>query len=88
MSKLLKNIIVLFLAVYALYILVSQQKTLNTYTAEKKQYSSQINEAVEEKSKLTNTLEGINSTEYIEEVARNVLDMRLPNEHVYIDITK
>ena len=88
MSKLLKRIVIILLIAYALFILSTQQKTLNTYAAEKKQYSSQINEAVEEKAKLTNTLEGINSTEYIEEVARNILDMRLPNEHVYIDITK
>ena len=30
----------------------------------------------------------INSKEYIEEVAREKLDMYLPNEKVYIDISK
>ena len=34
------------------------------------------------------TKENVNSTEYIEEVAREKLDMYLPNERVYIDISK
>ncbi len=88
MNKLLKRYIIYFLLIYAVYILVSQQKMLNSYAAEKKQYMEQINEAKEEKEELNNSLEGLNSTDYIEDIARNKLDMYLPNERVYIDITK
>ena len=88
MNKILKRIIIFALAIYAIYILAIQQKMLNTYAAEKKQYTNEINEAKEEKEELNKTLEGLNSTEYIEDIARNKLDMYLPNERVYIDITK
>ena len=47
--------------------------------------SSQEKEKQEE---LKTTKENINSEEYIEEVAREKLDMYLPNEKVYIDISK
>lgn len=76
------------LIIYAIYLLASQQKMLNTYAAEKKEYANQIKEANEEQEQLNKELEGLNSTEYIEEIARDKLDMYLPNERVYIDITK
>lgn len=88
MNKLFKRSIIVFLLIYAVYILISQQKMLNSYAAEKKQYMEQINEAKEEKEELNNSLEGLNSADYIEDIARNKLDMYLPNERVYIDITK
>ncbi len=88
MNKLFKRTIIIGLLIYAVYILISQQKMLNSYAAEKKQYMEQINEAKEEKEELNNSLEGLNSTDYIEDIARNKLDMYLPNERVYIDITK
>ena len=40
------------------------------------------------KEQLLETKANINSKEYIEEVAREKLDMYLPNEKVYIDISK
>ena len=88
MNKLFKRSIIVFLLIYAVYILISQQKMLNSYAAEKKQYMEQINEAKEEKEELNNSLEGLNSADYIEDIARNKLDMYLPNGRVYIDITK
>ena len=42
----------------------------------------------EKKEKLLETKSNINSKEYIEQVAREKLDMYLPNEKVYIDISK
>lgn len=88
MNKLFKRIILLLLIVYAIYILAVQQKMLNTYATEKQQYINEIQEANEEKEELNKSLEGLNSTEYIEDIARNKLDMYLPNERIYIDITK
>lgn len=88
MNKVIKRLIILLLSIYAIYILVAQQKMLNSYAAEKKQYIEQIEEAETEQNELNQSLEGLNSTEYIEDIARDKLDMYLPNERVYIDITK
>lgn len=88
MNKIVKRLILIAIAVYALITFISQQRLLNTYAAEKNQYSNQINAAKQEQNDLNTTLNSLNSTEYIEDIARNKLDMYLPNEKVYIDITK
>ena len=87
-SKLLKRIIIVAVLIYAIYTFISQQKLLNTYTAEAKQINTQIEEAEEIKQELADTKEHLDSKEYIEAVAREKLDMYLPNEKVYIDISK
>lgn len=73
---------------YAVYTFILQQRLLNSYASEKKEYVKEIEAAQEKKEELTSTLNNLNSTEYIEDVARNKLDMYLPNERVYIDITQ
>ena len=88
MNKLIKRLILIAIAVYALITFISQQRLLNTYATEKNQYANQINAANQEQNYLNTTLNSLNSTEYIEDIARNKLDMYLPNEKVYIDITK
>lgn len=80
--------ILIAVAIYAIVVFVSQQKLLNTYALEKDQYQNQINSAKQEQNKLNETLDNLNSTEYIEDIARNKLDMYLPNEKVYIDVNK
>lgn len=88
MRKLLIKLLLIFLVAYAVYIFVSQQKMLNSYAKEKKQYEMQISEAKEQQVDLNDTLSNIDSTEYIEKIAREKLDMYLPNEKIYIDIEK
>ena len=88
MNKLIKRLILIAIAVYALITFISQQRLLNTYATEKNQYANQINAANQEQNDLNTTLNSLKSTEYIEDIARNKLDMYLPNEKVYIDITK
>lgn len=80
-----KKILILFIAIYFVYTLIAQQKTLNAYTAEQKKYSKQIEQQKAEKDTLLKTKENVNSTEYIENVAREKLGMYLPNERVYFD---
>ena len=41
-SKLLKRLIIVAVLIYAIYTFISQQKLLNTYTAEAKQINTQI----------------------------------------------
>ena len=82
-----KKIILLFIAIYVVYTLIAQQKTLNAYSIEQRNYSEQIKQEQESKETLLKTKERVNSTEYIEDVAREKLGMYLPNERVYFDAT-
>ena len=84
----LKNVLLIGIMIYVVYTFFSQQKMLNEYQADQKRYNQQIAEAKEQQEELKATKENINSKEYIEEVAREKLDMYLPNERVYIDISK
>lgn len=86
--KLYKRILILVFAVYVIYTFIMQQQTLNAYKAEESKYSKQIVAAKEEQEKLITTKNNLNSDEYIEQIAREKLDMYLPNERVYIDIGK
>lgn len=88
MKKILKRIIILALAIYAAYTFISQQKLLNAYAKEGQEYKNQIEQATTEQKELNETLQSLNSIEFIEEIARDKLDMYLPNERVYIDIEK
>lgn len=88
MKKFLIRLVILCIVVYAVYTFILQQRLLNSYASEKKEYVKEIEAAQEKKEELTSTLNNLNSTEYIEDVARNKLDMYLPNERVYIDITQ
>jgi cell division protein FtsB len=88
MKIILKRILLLAISVYVVYTLVSQQKLLNTYAKETAEYANQIEQATQNQTELNETLESLNSTNFIEGIARDKLDMYLPNERVYIDITK
>jgi len=82
-----KKMLILFIAIYVIYTLITQQKTLNAYNNEQEIYTKQIAEEKENNEKLLKTKESVNSTEYIENIAREKLGMYLPNERVYYDIT-
>ena len=84
-NKLLKRILILIIAVYAVFTLVNQQKTLNEYGKNSEELNTQIAEAKEKKEKLTEQKDNVNSLEFIEQTAREKLDMYYPNEKVYID---
>lgn len=83
-----KRIIIIATLIYVVYTFFVQQKELNAYKADSKRYSEQIATEKEKKEKLLETKSNINSKEYIEQVAREKLDMYLPNEKIYIDISK
>lgn len=86
-SKIYK-LIVLVLFIYAAYTIYNQQIKLNNYANEKQYYEEQIADLKEEKEELMVKKENVNSPEYIEEIAREKLDMYLPNEKVYVDMSK
>lgn len=87
-KKVYKRLFILIFAIYVIYTFFMQQQTLNAYQSETKKYNLEIERAQEEQEKLKTTKNNINSNEYIEQIAREKLDMYLPNERVYIDIGK
>ncbi len=87
-KKIFKVIIILIVLSYFIYILIKQQATLNSYKTEQDYVSSQIQNQQEYKNELADMEANINSDEYIEQIARDKLDMYLPNERVYVDANK
>ncbi len=88
LKSVLKKILIVVIAIYVIYTFFVQQETLNAYKADEERYKEQIAAEEERKQELNETKSNLDSKEYIEEVARERLDMYLPNEKVYIDISK
>ena len=84
-NKIYKKLLILGVLLYVTYIFIGQQKTLNSYKNSEKYYSDRLNKQLAYQESLYETKSNINSNEYIEEAAREKLDMYLPNERVYID---
>ena len=82
------NLILIFVVIYAIFTFINQQSKLNVYNQGISYYSSQIEDLKDKQEELLATQENVNSPEYIEKVAREKLDMYLPNETVYVDSNK
>ena len=82
------KILLLIVIIYVASIFISQQKMINAYSLEVKNYESKIEDEKNTNKELLAMKENLDSTEYIEKIARDKLDMYLPNERVYIDIAK
>lgn len=87
-KKYYKHFLLLFAICYVISVFISQQKMINSYDREINNLESQIAKEEDTKDSLNAIKENINSTEYIEKIAREKLGMYLPNERVYIDIGK
>lgn len=87
-KKLYKKIFIVAISIYVIYIFIGQQKTINSYKTAEDYYADQISAKIAYKETLYQKKNNINSEEYIEEAAREKLDMYLPNERVYIDTSK
>lgn len=87
-SKLLKKCFIVGIILYISVTFISQQKSINAYNNQQEILKNKIKEQEEYKQTLLATKENISSPEYIEELAREKLDMYLPNEKVYIDVNK
>lgn len=90
MKKRLKinRIIIIGIIIYVIYTLISRHQVLRAYQKDEQKYLNLIAEEQQRKAELLQEKENINSTEYIEQIARDKLGMYLPNERVYIDISK
>lgn len=85
-KKLFSKLIIVLIGIYVVITLVEQQNKINSYNSNIDYLSSTIEEKQEYKEELIATRDNINSLEYIESVAREKLNMYMPNEKVYIDI--
>lgn len=83
-KKLCKNLLTICLIIYASFTLINQQKTLNQYEKNREEIATQIQEQQEYKEELAKKKEDVDSLEFIEQTAREKLDMYYPNERVYM----
>ena len=84
--SILKICSISFFIIYISLIFIKQQHTLSSYKNEQKYLTAKIEEQNEYKSELQSKKENVNSNEYIEQIAREKLNMYLPNERLYIDV--
>ena len=87
-KKLIKKLFILCILLYVSITFINQQKSLNAYNNEQIALKEKIKMQEEYQQSLLTTKENISSPEYIEQLAREKLDMYLPNERVYIDISQ
>ena len=85
LGNLFKKLILIAIGIYAITTFFNQQNILNTYATNSEELTNQIAEAKEQNEKLKDKKQNVNSEQYIEEMAREKLDMYLPNERVYIN---
>ncbi len=83
--KLYKKLLILLVLIYVIFTLVNQQKVINQYTSNSKELASKIEEQENYKKELVAEKDNVNSKEYIEQMAREKLDMYYPNEKIYVD---
>ncbi len=84
-KKLYKRLFIVLIALYVVFTLINQQKALNQYTKTSKELVEKINEQKTHKEELSKRKNDADSLEFIEQTAREKLDMYYPNERVYID---
>ena len=84
-KKIYIKLLIFIISLYAIFTLISQQNTLNQYSKNSQELSQKIEEEKQEKEELAKKKEDVNSLEFIEQTAREILDMFYPNEKVYID---
>lgn len=87
-KKIYKRILIIAIMVYIICFFINQEKSLISYRNMEKEYQAKINTANDTQEKLNEEKNNINTKEYIEQIAREKLDMYLPNERVYVDKSK
>ena len=84
-KKLYKRLLILGVSIYVIFTLVNQQKTLNQYTKNSDDLTAQIEEQKQYKEELAKKKDDVDSLDFIEQTAREKLDMYYPNEKIYVD---
>lgn len=84
-KKILRNVFIIAVIIYIAFVFINQQKTLNEYSQNTEDLTQQIASEEEKNEDLNQQKDNVNSLEFIEEMAREKLDMYYPNERVYMD---
>ena len=84
-KKILRNIFIVAIFIYIVFVFINQQKTLNEYSNDTEELTQQIASEKATNEELNQKKDDVNSLDFIEEMAREKLDMYYPNERVYID---
>ncbi len=84
-KKILRNLLIIAIIVYIAFVFIDQQKTLNEYSKNTEELNQQIASEKATNEDLNQQKDNVNSLEFIEEMARDKLDMYYPNERVYMD---
>lgn len=84
-NKIIRNLLIIAIVIYIAYVFINQQKTLNQYSKNAEELNQQIASEEATNEDLNQQKDNVNSLEFIEEMAREKLDMYYPNERVYMD---
>lgn len=84
-KKMYKKLLTLLVLIYAIFTIANQQKVLNQYSENSKELASKIDAQQTYNDELVAEKDNVNSKEFIEQMAREKLEMYYPNEKVYID---
>ena len=84
-KKILRNLLIIGIVVYIAFVFIDQQKTLNEYSKSTEELNQQIASEKTTNEELNQQKDNVNSLDFIEEMAREKLDMYYPNERVYMD---
>ncbi len=84
-NKIIRNLLIIAIVIYIAYVFINQQKTLNQYSKNTEELNQQIASEEATNEDLKQQKDNVNSLEFIEEMAREKLDMYYPNERVYMD---
>lgn len=84
-KKILRNLLIIAIIIYIAFVFINQQKTLNQYSKNTEELNQQIASEKATNEELNQKKDSVNSLDFIEEMAREKLDMYYPNERVYMD---
>ena len=84
-KKIIRNIFIIAIIIYIVFVFINQQKTLNEYSKNTEELNQQIATEKATNEELKQKKDDVNSLDFIEEMAREKLDMYYPNERVYVD---
>lgn len=77
-------IISLIVISYLIYRIILEEKRIKSLDNEIKYFNEKIEQLKEEKETIKNEIQNSSNPEYLEQVARNKLNMVMPNDTVYV----
>ena len=81
-KKMYRKLLIILVLGYLIFTLINQQKVLNQYTENSKELGTKIEEQQVYNNELVAKKENVDSKEFIEQMAREKLEMYYPNENI------